>query len=349
MMTFKIFKISEIDLLQDAWLQLEKGLDMTYFQSYAWNLMLARLNEGVRSKKFVLCYATVYRGDKICLIAPLWIVRKTFGKFNQRGIYLFGRGQWSDYLNFIYNDWDDELAVFLFQKIKETFKIDTCYFENLQETSSLKQFITDYFQVVEQNQSVCVALSLPNTKAEYTRLLSKNARQNLRTARNRADKDGLEFVYNFNDTQVNLSEFSKFRSVRVAEKNNWEGNTFKWRILNFVSTKILKRGWYKFREYNPFEDDRRSRFLTLKTLQGDLCAAFNYGIDAPHQRIVMMAVATNEDYARYSPGMLLLHAFIEALIDSKSVETVDFTRGNERYKYVLGGTEHLINAIEFKI
>lgn len=118
---------------------------------------------------------------------------------------------------------------------------------------------------------------------------------------------------------------------------------------SFISKYILRWHHYKFNRYTPFEDDSSSRFLTLTTKEGELCAAFNYGIDTAHDRVVMMAVATNDKFSRYSPGMLLIEEFIKESINKKKYKIIDFTRGNERYKYSMGGKEHFNVTIDFSI
>jgi len=55
-----------------------------------------------------------------------------------------------------------------------------------------------------------------------------------------------------------------------------------------------------------------------------------------------MAVGTNEQYERYSPGILLMYNFIDYIIKNKMYTVLDFTRGNEKYKYSLGGKDHFI-------
>ena len=62
-----------------------------------------------------------------------------------------------------------------------------------------------------------------------------------------------------------------------------------------------------------------------------------------------MAAGVNIDYSRYSPGIVSLNAFIKNLIEFDNVDEIDFTRGNEPYKYAVGGTEHFIETISFKI
>lgn len=347
MMNFSFITPDQLHYVAKEWKKLEVGEDMSYFQSYNWYAMLNAFNYDIRDKKFDIGYAIVRKNGNIKLIAPLWIVHRTFGKFNRKGIYLFGRGQWSDYLNFIYDEWDEAVARFLFANLKDSFHIDRFYFENLKTTTELAQFIKINYKIITERKSICVGLSLPASSEEYIRMLSKNSRQNIRTARNRAVKDNVKFIYDFDDKNVDIAAFSEFRAERVTEKNRFDGMTVKWRILNFISTNILHRGWYRFKEYAPYTHDGNSRFISLKTIDGKLCSAFNYGVDKTHRQIVLMAVSTNEQYSRYSPGILLLSAFIEKLIKDDEIVSIDFTRGNEHYKYALGGKEHYISGLEF--
>lgn len=335
--------MSDFCQLADSWHELESGADMTYFQSYAWYEMLWSLNKDIKDKRFEVIYATVTQEGRVVLIAPLWVIKKTFGKFNKKGFYIFGRGGWSDYLNFIYKDFDSYVISSLLKQLRDKFQLSDFYFENVPESARLYNFLDSVVNVISISPQICVGLSIKELQFEqYQKLLSKQSRQNVRTANNRLARDGKSFVYDLCDSNVNLDEFAAYRNVRVAKKNDWGGKTLKWRIINFISTKILKRGWYKFAEYAPFTHDKNSKFMTAKTSDGDLCAAFNYGVSPDGRSIVLMGVSTNILYSRYSPGILLLYHFIENAIETNRYDYIDFTRGNESYKYALGGKEHKI-------
>ena len=63
-----------------------------------------------------------------------------------------------------------------------------------------------------------------------------------------------------------------------------------------------------------------------------------------------MAVSTNPDYYKYSPGILTIYNFvIEQMNKANGFAKIDFTRGKEKYKYVLGGVEHYNQLLEFSI
>ena len=342
--SFKYYQIADFMLLENTWRDLETGGDMTYFQTFAWYKMLWNLNNSIRDRRFEIGFALVKKNGVPIIIAPLWVVKKTFGKYNRKGCYLFGRGGWSDYLNFIYKDFDGEAIKFMLSQLKEKFDICDFYLENISETAQIHDLLKSLCDSEKTTSQTCVGLSIEGIYfEEYKKKLSKQTRQNIRTANNRLIRDNKSLVYNYDDCNVNLNEFIGYRTTRVAKKNDWRGKTLKWRIINFISKNILGRGWYKFPEYAPYTHDLNSKFMTAKTPEGVLCAAFNYGISSANRSIVLMGVSTNPDYAKYSPGILLLLNFIENAIDHNRYDFIDFTRGNESYKFALGGKEHSIS------
>ncbi len=346
MYSIDFISLESFSILKHDWSLLQNGKDMTYFQQYEWYKILVDLNKGIKNKFFEYVFARVKKNGNTVLIAPLWIVKKTFAKFNKKGIYIFGRAQWSDYLNFIYNLFDSDSLDFLFSQIKLKYGIHNYILEEIQQKSELAQYIIIKFHLKNPEQSICVNLNIPTSEEEYQKLLSKNSKQNIRTAYNRANTDGISFIFNFDDKSVNLNEFENYRNIRLLSKNMPHQNLIS-RIKYFISSKILHRGYYKFPEYTPFTHDINSKFITIRSNKGELCAAFNYGLDKSHSQIILMAASTNPKYYKYSPGILVLYEYIIKAIACKCIKSIDFTRGNERYKYVLGGKEHYNVKLEF--
>ena len=62
-----------------------------------------------------------------------------------------------------------------------------------------------------------------------------------------------------------------------------------------------------------------------------------------------MAEGTNNVFAKYSPGVLALYAYVLNLIECKEILLLDFTRGDEKYKYSLGGVNHYIHDVSFNL
>lgn len=342
------YGLNDIDSLKDDWQRLAQGSDMTYFQSWDWYKMLCDLNGSLKHRHFECRLVAVKEDGQTVLIAPLWIVKKDFGRYHKKGIYFFGGGQWTDYVNFIYQEVDKDTIDFLLTELRAKYGIENFNFRQIPDTSQMFSVLASSPAKCGEFKTKCVALQLPDTVEEYQKMLSKHSMQNIRTARNRAAKDGLEFIYNFNDGQVDIAEFASYRKIRVKQKN--EVNTSRLRsLISGLVNRVLGYKSVVFADYTPFVNDSNSRFLTLKAKDGKLCAAFNYAYDPVQKSILIMAVSINPEYYRYSPGILLLYNFISHLIEEKKIKTVDFTRGDEPYKFALGGVEKTITRFELNL
>lgn len=338
----KLFNTSTISQLKADWELLQSGKDMTYFQSFDWYLMLSQINQK-KYKKHAIIFAEITNNGEPSLIAPLWIVFKTFGFVNKKGVYFFGRQGWNDYCNIIYKQFDEEAVKFLFDYIEKNFKTNEFRFDLLRENSSFYNFLKSNYELTLDRKETCVKLELSESEEDYLKKLSKNSKQNIRTARNRAVTDGVTYKINFDDKEVDLQSFAKFRQMRVEKKQSFQ-LSIKW-----LKNRIYQHLVYKFPEYTPFKEDKNSHFLTMTNdKNNELCAAFCYGLDSAHKEVVVMAVSLNESYSRYSPGMLALYSYIVDCTATKNVSVIDFTRGTERYKYVLGGNEHYIHSVKLK-
>lgn len=340
------FPVERIVEIADMWRYLESGVDMTYYQRYDWYEKLAGLN----SKKYVaheILFALVRSidGDAV-MIAPLWIVKHRFRLINKKGAYFFGCQGWNDYCNFIYRDFSPQAMICLMDDLYARWGITYYRFDYMKEETMAYRYIADNkfdIEMVCDKSSIAVGLALPGGEAEYRKMLSKNARQNLRTAANRMKKMGVEYVICYNDRDIDLEQFCTYRKKRVAEKNRWTIKSF---IFN-TKMWLLGQLRYQFPYYTPFDGiDMGGRFLTIK-VGNVILASFCYVYDAVHREILIMAVSLNEDYSWYSPGMVAMYNFIIDLLGNDTVDIVDFTRGNEKYKYSLGGTEHYIHSVRF--
>lgn len=349
------YPVTRIKELEARWRELEKGEEMTWFQRYSWYEKLAAIN-GAQYKNHEIVFAEVRHGqtDETLLIAPLWIVKRTFRLLNRKGAYFFGHQGWNDYNNLVYKEFTppiSEAFIALMNDLKRLYGITYWQLERIRETTSFCRWIeanSAMFQMERQTRSICVALDLPETYDEWWKMLSKSARQNIRTAGNRMKKDGVEVTFNPDDKYVDMAQFTLWRNKRVADKNAV-------RIRSMADFKegakmaILKRTRFYFPEYTPFEGEFRAETRIATLCHNDtLIAAFCYGYDEVRRRILVVAVSINEDYHRYSPGIELFRRFIEHCIDGKKIRTIDFTRGNEKYKYTLGGSEHYNRQYRFR-
>ena len=333
MYSVNYYSIDQIEQLKKPWERLEKGPDMTYFQTFAWNRMLSEQYKST-GFKLLIEFVVICCDSSPVLIAPFIVIKRTKRIVNKKGIYFFGRKGWSDYLNLVYDEFRPETVDYLFNAMSDKYGIVDYRLEQVKENSNLYFYLKSKSYIAEEISTECVGLDIPETIEDYLQKLSKHARQNLRTAKNRADKDGLTFSYNFDDINVDKKVCQTMRENRVEVKVQKGYNTlnYKQKLLRSITSRLE----FKYPDYLPFYSDENSKMLTVYD-DDKLCAFFNYGIDRNHNSVVLMAVGTNEEYSRYSPGMLAMFEFIKSNFNNKIIRYIDFTRGNEPYKKCLGG------------
>ena len=172
---------------------------------------------------------------------------------------------------------------------------------------------------------------------DYFQTLSKHAKQNLRTAYNRAERDGkkIELVCYHGDTKTlrkdskirkDLDECMKLYTERQLSsyvKNKVK--TFAFRIKNLqyfsISSKMNKRG-----------------YVAILKIDGKI-AAFMHGFYNPFDKAYEIPrLAMNSDFKFYSPGMILITEVIKKCIENKEASNLNLLRGEEQYKYTMGAS-----------
>lgn len=329
-------------LIESEWKYLEKGPDMTPYQSYAWYKMLNDCYVPEDTSYYTSVYASIKKNNKTILIAPLWIVKHTFKFVNKKGVYFLGREGWSDYLNFIYFEFDNYALLHLLHNVSLTFHVNKFFFSELKCRGNTYTYLTNAMTLIEKKEEICVALSLPKTEEEYRKKLSKNTRQNIRTAYNRLKKDGLQLRIEFDDLNINRDKCYELREQRFLDRFH------KISKLRRYKQKIIYRLKYHFKPFIPIYSFNDGHFLSV--YDGDeLCSFFYYIYDCMHRQIFVLAAGLNTKYSKYSPGIISLIEFINYHIIEGDIDMIDFTRGDEAYKYALGGEDHFIGGITFKI
>jgi CelD/BcsL family acetyltransferase involved in cellulose biosynthesis len=328
----------QFPLLRKDWNRLEKGIDMTAYQSYAWYEMLNKIYVPQDTKDYISVYILIKRNGQTILVAPFWIILHTFKIVNKKGIYFLGRSSWSDYLNFIYDEFDSEAIVYLLRSVAEKYRVNRLYLESLKQNSQSFQSLLQQKNSKELGVGISVSLTLPKTQEDFKTLLSKNTRQNIRTAHNRQKKDGINISVVFDDQCVNRDKCWEIREERFVEKFK------KIPLLKQIKYNIMRRLTFQFPSFLPFYTFADGHFLT--TYDGDtLCSFFYYILDKYHRQVIVIAAGVNSNYSRYSPGFVSLFELINYHISIGDVDTFDFGLGDEMYKYNIGGKNQPINGI----
>ena len=331
---------NQLKSIEVEWKQLESGEDMTIFQSYEWNQLLLEKYVPADTKNYVSIYAIIRKSNEICLIAPLWITKRRFNLVNKKGAFLLGVDSYSDYLNVLYRVFDPVAFDYLISNVQKKYRIKYFYFSHINEKTATYEHITKHYILYKDEKEPCVGIQIPLSIDEYLKLLSKHSRQNLRTANNRINKDGKSIIFDMDDTHIDKDDCLRIRESKLNKeyKKMSQYNVYKYRLKN--------RFQFIFPRFSPLKCYVRSKIMTAK-IDNNLCAFFHYVYDDYHNKIVIISAGTDLTYARYSPGMLLLYNFVKDVVEGGSYKEVDLTRGDEPYKFALGGYLSFNHELKF--
>lgn len=258
----KEYFINNLSKIENDWKRLEIGTEMTSFQTYDWSLLLLKdikekLLRSIFWKPVFVCHLN--SGGEVDMIAPLVVQSKSLNlRFYSMmsGICILGEKSYSDYLNFIYNKWSDEAADEIFSFIHENYGGIELRLNNVPENSSLAGYVTNHFELINRDGETAVFVDNPVDADEYYKLLSKNTRQNIRTAYNRLAKNNFECEITMCDTIPDKTTEKVMHDIhndRFIKKNGLDG---KFSIKKFMWTCAHKNN----------ETRHNCVFTALKTL-----------------------------------------------------------------------------------
>lgn len=348
-MVDKIFvkNIEDFDSIRDDWEKLEKGKEMTVYQSFSWNRLLIQEHFNtflVHLFSSIVIY-TVKENNKINAIIPLIVQKRSnktkwFGR--NRGVYILGHASYSDYLNVIYEDIDDNVFERLLVQLKKDLGSYIFNFTDLIEGTKFENFI-ERKGIKKQDSTVSVAVNKCESAEDYNKILSKHVRQNLRTAVNRMNKDGIKYEYKIIWGKIEdcslLEQLRELHIERMSVKNNVDTD-----LIHKLSSKV--RIFYKRRKelsnnivYESMKIMENSVFVIVYL--NNQISGYLYGLYESHKVYIMQNCFKNE-YKFYSPMFRGTYDFLIDCYQNDMIQQVDFTRGNENYKYQLAGVETVL-------
>lgn len=344
MYEIKQFKTIKCQELKQDWLKLQQGSDMTAFQYYEWYEMLEeeyRVNRLKRAAS-MLVYLEILKDSLPVIIAPLHIQKHSIkiGSFGyDKNVYFLGMKGYSDYLNFVYRDINREDLDFLFRSIGKLFGYSEFYLSQLPETcksvSILKEYIAEGKAELAGEES-CVKILFPVDIKEFEEGLSKNLKSSLRRQRNKYAREGIELNYELMEGIVDRSDIlnrvAQIHAMRFEEKNKNDRLI----LLSEIFAKIFK----PFDEIQYSVKHNKHTWLLLGK-NGDEIISYFYGLK-DHNAVRIMQLGFDSRYQKYMPGNMTMVKFIRDRYEELADSTFDFTRGEERYKYELGGNQHRI-------
>jgi len=276
----------------------------------------------------LLVYAFRDEAGVLCGIAPLFLAHES----GQRQLHTVGCADICDYLDLIVAP-GCEQAVFTAlldalsaPDVPAWDAIDLC---NIPEASRTPEVLGTLAQarswrVTKSTQEVCPLIRLPTTWEDYLASLDKKERHELRRKLRRAESEESVQLYiteGFDTLDADLDAFITLLVMSRPDK------------ASFMSDQM--RAFFHAAGHVA----RRAGWLQLAFLQvGDVNAAAYMNFDYASRIMVYNSGLDPKNFQWLSPGIVLMGKLIQQAIEKKRA-VFDFLRGNEDYKYRLGGKD----------
>jgi CelD/BcsL family acetyltransferase involved in cellulose biosynthesis len=277
-----------------------------------------------------LAIVAVRDGDELIGLAPLYSLPYDEGPNTLR---LIGGVEVSDYLDIIVASGKEEMVYkilweFLMHEFDYPWEIIDLH--NVPAASPTRTALPTYakktkqVQVRAQVEDVCPIISLPSGWEEYLALLNKKQRHEVRRKIRKAHKEASVRWYHVQDEEAVLTEMQDFIELhkRSAEqKKDFMDQTMQ-DFFRAVASTACEQGWLRL--YSLLINEVKAASMLCFDYNNSLMV-YNSGYDP-------------QLHASLSPGTVLLAHCIQDAIH-RGLKTFDFLRGDEDYKYRLGGQD----------
>lgn len=313
------------------------------YSSWEYNEQIYKYMKVKPSSMFQKNYFLVYEEEKKPLVLfPLYLKKNKLRLFGEN---ISGAG----HLDLLY---DEVIRTKQFEnalsELKSMFPGKTLELRMINERSKLFNFLKGMaeagadaiFPVKAEEERVCVKIPFPDSYEEYERGLSRHSRNNLRNAYSKARRDKQDISIQvirgpFTDKAL-LSDVMKIYTRRESERKH--------RRVDFFP-------YIKNRYFSPivWAMETLASHYTFCFFLNNKLAAFMTGFATNYNEIVFPYVAIDSNYAVYSPGKLMISESVKYLQNCYSIRGLDLSRGDEHYKFVMGGVRHYNYKFEIQL
>ena len=320
------FKIKKVKLgeIEKEWDRLEnKNQFITPFQELSLHKIIAShyLFFFFAAREWP-CYYSIYKDDKLIMIAPLC------KRYSLRGGYYvsFGATPTIAFQDFVYSDeiTDHDMKScidILLTKCNNHLRL-----YNIPRNSRLNHVLSKYYTPIRENTNITVPLN--GSYDSYYSNLDKHARQNIRTAYNRMKTDGRRW-------SIECIEGGKLTKEKLKKMMDVYVNRRKTR---YRATSFLHEWFLRHYHFNTIALSKLSNSIYLILKIDDEIGAFLAGYtDKNHHYLLIPRLAINEEFGRYSPGVVLINESMKILENDLHLEYLDLSKGNDKYKLIMGG------------
>lgn len=268
-------------------------------------------------------------------IAPLFIAAPD----GKRTLQIIGCVDVTDYLDFIVNR--AELSA-VFTAFADYFAAsrddyDSLDFCNIPYDSPTKRILPGLlqergFSTSVDQQEVCPIIELPKDWPGYLSMLDKKQRHELRRKirRVQGSEKAIDWyiVNGRHDLAEEVTHFVRLMAASDPEKAEFLRNNNNLRFFRKIVPLLQDCGWLQL-NFLTVDDERAAAYINF--VYGDRVMVYNSGHD-------------HHDFADLSPGIVLLAYNIRYAIE-QGFQTYDFLRGDEPYKYRMGGRDNPVMNI----
>lgn len=203
----------------------------------------------------------------------------------------------------------------------------------LNKLSEKSRLYRTFLDAGEKSAVVCVNIPFPDGYDAYYHALRKSVRQNIRTAYNRMHTDGKEFTFEMICGRPLPSKLKQklqeVHSVRCAEMGY--GRRREQTKLRLLINRVRSR----FDSIERGTDCLPNSCCAIVRIDGEV-AAYLRGFTTG-STLVVPQLAISSEFARYSPGVLLINETITRLSAEDTIRNLDLSTGDEGYKLSMGG------------
>ena len=261
--------------------------------------------------------------ENICIV-PVAVDKK------HKNIIDFSYGGPIDYYDVISSSIDIEFVIKCVEYIKKMYEGYNIILNNINQDSLLFNALQTSTLIKEE---YCVKIDfLSSSYEDYYQTLSKHQRQNIRTGYNKLHRDGLKWRVVRYDTNNPMPTADWNQCLKMYEERcrikNKRGSGFKqcivdWKNRQINLINILVHRW-----------DRVTSFVMYLN---DIPVAYMSGMyNESRDTFYVPRLSCSNHYLRYDAGILMLNESIKILLE-EGVRHVDLTRGDEQYKFAMGG------------
>lgn len=253
-------------------------------------------------------------------------------------VYFYGEREPVGALDFVYGKMTtkEDIIAALFE-LKKFFSETEFILNKIHEKSLLNLVLNDknVFDLTPYTFRNCVNIDFGKDYDAYYKRLTKSNRQNLRTSYNRITKSNKTYslkVYQNENIPFNLRvKILELYFQRRKEQSNIKISFLK-KFTSLYKDPVTKATF-----------EMKNNFISCLYIDGEL-SAFLLGMLANDKSIMVPKLAINSKFFQYSPGKILINESIKYLIDNGIAEKLDLSRGDEQYKFDMGGEMYISNS-----